>query len=474
MTEAVAGRSSTEPANPLGSRWIALALLAGAQLMLVLDVTVVSVALPDIGRSLHLSRGELPWTMTTYTTCFGGLILLGGRIADVAGPRRTTLVGLVVFTASSLICGLAGDAATLLVGRALQGVGAAIMSPAALATVMVMFPGPARTRAVAVWSSISGVGSALGVVLGGVLTSAAGWRWVFTINVPIGALLLVAIPAVTVERTQRSAGRQSVDATGAALVTAGTGAIIYSLVNAGPHGWSAPATVVSLLIGSCLWAVLALVERRAAAPLLSIQLLTRRPSLAGSFLMLVGTGLLVGGFFLGSFALQHRDGYSAVHVGLMFLPVAVATVAGAHLAGRLLARLDARSMAVAGLATATGGYLVPATVAGPAATAIGLTVAALGIGAVFVTAFTAALADAPDREAGLRSALVNTFHELGGAAGIAVLSTAAGSALVAVHPTSTGFETAFRAGAVAAGAGVAVAALVVPRALRRPTQGHLH
>src|SRR5690242_8253024 len=185
------------PARPTNRRrWAALALLASAQLMLVLDVTVVNVALPDISRALGLSRGQLPWVMTSYTVMFGGLMLLGGRVADLFGPRRLTLIGLAVFTGSSLLCGLSGDASALLVGRALQGVGAAVMSPAALATVTPLFTGTDRGKALGVWSALAGVGSALGVILGGVLTSQAGWRWVFTINVPIGVALLVAIPLV--------------------------------------------------------------------------------------------------------------------------------------------------------------------------------------------------------------------------------------------------------------------------------------
>src|SRR5690349_13663098 len=208
----------------LPSRWVALALLACAQLMLVLDVTVVNVALPDIGVALDLQRGELPWVMTIYTVFFGGLMLLGGRVADLIGARRMTLGGLALFTASSLLCGLFGDAATLLAGRALQGVGAALMSPAALAAVMTLFAGPDRGKALGVWSALAGAGSALGVILGGVLTSEAGWRWVFAINVPIGIALLIAIPLVVPARQQPAATRPGLDVPGAVLVTAGTGA----------------------------------------------------------------------------------------------------------------------------------------------------------------------------------------------------------------------------------------------------------
>jgi len=464
----------TQPTRGMANRWFALALLACAQLMLVLDVTVVNVALPDIGRALGLSRAELPWTMTTYTICFGGLMLLGGRVADVLGARRSTVFGLVLFTGASLLCGLAGGAGTLLAGRALQGVGAALMSPAALATVMTLFTDSARAKAVGVWSSISGVGSALGVVLGGVLTTQAGWRWVFTINVPIGVALLVAIPLVTPNEGSLPARPQSLDAAGALLVTGGTAAMIYGLVNAGTHGWGATSTLVALFVAAALWTSLVFAERRAAAPLLSMPILTRRPSLAGSFLMLVATGLLVGAFFLGSFALQHEYGYSAVRVGVAFLPVAVATVTGAHGASRLLVAVDARAVAVGGLATAVVGYCIAAFTAGAIGTVVGLSVAALGIGAVFVTAFTAALSDAPNHEAGLRSALVNTFHELGGAAGIALLSSAAGNALVLEHPARAAFDSAFRVGAVAGAIGAVLAAVLVPRVHRTAAPGAVH
>src|SRR6266702_206806 len=334
------------PQSYLPSRWVALALLASAQLMLVLDVTVVNVALPDIGAALHLQRGELPWVMTIYTVFFGGLMLLGGRIADLLGARRMTLGGLALFTAASLLCGLSGDAATLLAGRSLQGVGAALMSPAALAAVMTLFTGPARGKALGAWSALAGVGSALGVVLGGVLTSEAGWRWVFTINVPIGAALLIAIPLAVPARPPSEAAERGLDVPGAALVTAGTAAAIYGLINVGSHGWAAASTVLPLVLAVAIWTVFALLERRVRRPLLTVGLLRRRAVLAGRFLMLAATGLLVGGFFLGSFALQHAHDYSALHVGLAFLPVAVATVAGAQTGSQVLTRVNARIVAV--------------------------------------------------------------------------------------------------------------------------------
>jgi MFS family permease len=338
----VSGKRGKAPFVP--SRWVALAVLACAQLMLVLDVTVVNVALPDIGVALHLERGELPWVMTIYTVFFGGLMLLGGRIADLIGARRMTLV----------------------------------------------------------------------------------------------------------------------------LVTAGTAAAIYGLINAGSHGWAAASTVLPLVLAVAVWAVFAVIERRASRPLLAVGLLGRRAVLAGSFLMLAATGLLVGGFFLGSFALQHAHGYSALHVGLVFLPVAVATIAGAQAGTQVLTRISARTVAAGGLALAAAGYALAARWPQPAVMVTGLSIAALGIGATFVTAFTASLTDAAAAEGGLRSALVNTFHELGGAVGVGVLSSAAGAGLVMAHLGSHDFARAFTVGAVGAAVCLAIAAVLVPAVLRKP------
>ena len=450
------------------SPWVALALLASAQLMLVLDVTVVNVALPDIGAALHLHRSELPWVMTIYTLFFGGLMLLGGRVADLFGARRLTLIGLAMFTVSSLLSALSRDAATLLAGRSLQGLSAALMSPAALATVMTLFPGAKRGKALGVWSALAGAGSALGVILGGVLTSEAGWRWVFAINVPIGIALLVAIPLAVPARQQPRTAERGLDLPGAVLVTAGTGAAIYGLINAGSHGWAAASTVSPLVLAAVTWAVFAMVERRVRRPLLTIGLLGRRAVLAGSFLMLAATGLLVGGFFVGSFALQRAHNYSALQVGLAFLPIALALIAGAQTGSRVLARVTTRFVAVTGLALAAAGYAIAAHWPQPAATVTGLSITALGIGATFVTAFTASLTDAEPAEAGLRSALVSTFHELGGAAGVAVLSSAAGAGLVAAHLAGHDFTHAFTVAAICGAVSVVIAAVLVPPVLRKP------
>ena len=343
-----------------------LALLAVAQLMLVLDVTVVNVALPDIGADLDLTSSAIPWVMTSYTLFFGGLMLLGGRLADLFGARRMTLTGLALFTISSLACALSRDEAVLLAGRASQGVGAAIMSPAALATALALFDEQGRAKALGVWSALAGVGSVLGVILGGILTGEVGWRWVFAINLPIGVALLVVLPVIVpASTTAPLVGKTTLDLPGAVLVTAGTGAAIYGLTAAGTHGWHAASTILPLIGAACLWALFAMFERRTRRPLLRVDLLGRRPVLAGSFLMLVATGLLVGGFFLGSFTLQHARGYSALRVGLYFLPIAAATGVGAHVAGRLLIRTNTKVVATTGLALAAGGYAAAADVDRP-------------------------------------------------------------------------------------------------------------
>jgi EmrB/QacA subfamily drug resistance transporter len=460
------------PAGAARRPLLVLSLLATAQLMLVLDVTVVNIALPDIGAELDLGRDAVPWVMTAYTLVFGGLMLLGGRLADLAGPRRMMLTGLAVFTAASLVCALSASAPVLIGGRVAQGLGAALLSPAALALLTATTEGRDRARALGVWGALSGGGTALGVVLGGLLTSSLGWQWIFAINVPIGVLVLVATPLLT-PAPEPVAARGRLDLPGAALVTIATGAVIYGLVNAGSHGWSATSTLLPLAGGVTGWVLFALVERATRSPLLKIGLLRERPVAAGAFLMVIATGLMVGGFFLGSFALQRAHGLSAVQVGLAFLPVAVAVIAGAHTAGRLLARIPARMLAVSGLALAAAGEGVVAAWHNPAAVIVGLAVAALGIGATFVTAFTAALGTADAGMAGLRSAIVNTFHELGGALGVAILSTVVGAALTASHPAVGDFTAAFTIGVIAAAVAALLSIAVVPSVVRGPA-GHGH
>jgi EmrB/QacA subfamily drug resistance transporter len=447
-----------------------VAVLATAQLMLVLDVTVVNVALPRIGADLHLGRTAVTWVMTIYTTLFGGLVLLGGKAADLLGARRVLIAGLALFTVSSLVCALAGNAGTLLTGRAAQGVGAALLSPAALTVLLAQVDERARGRALAVWGSLSAVGTTLGVSVGGVVASGLGWEWIFAINVPIGIFLLIAIPLLTT----RVAGTPAhLDVPGALLVTAGMAFLVYGLVSAGNAGWTAPRTVAGLAVGAALWGGFVLVERRVSRPMLKISLLSEPPIAAGSLLMIVATGLMVGNFFLGSFTLQRAYGSGALAVGLGFLPVAVAVAAGARIAGRLLRRVPARWVATLGLGLAAVGEGGAALEQGRAVLITGLAVAAFGIGTVFVTAFTAGLATAGPQDRGLRSAVISTAHELGGAFGVAGLSSLAGSALAARHPAPGDFSSTFLTAAAVAAVTAVLAAVLVPAVRRNPAPaGH--
>jgi EmrB/QacA subfamily drug resistance transporter len=435
--------------------------LSVAQFMLVLDVTVVNVALPDIGVDLALHRAVLPWVLTAYTLAFGGLMLLGGRAADMFGARRVLLSGLATFVVASLVSGLAADAQMLLAGRVAQGIGAALMSPAALSVVGTTFAGKQRATALGVWAAIGGAGSALGVILGGLLTSGPGWRWVFFINVPTGLTLLALLPILLPANRLHRSGRGPVDVAGALSVTLATGAMIYGLVNAGGHGWSAVSTLVPLAVAVLLYGVFVVVERVAAAPLVPLRVLTRRPVVAGALLMLVATGLLVGAFFLGSFYLQRLHGYSAAGTGLAFLPIALGTIIGAHSGSRAVTKVDRRVLAAGSLAIIAAGCGLAAAAGGPVSLVAGLSVAAIGVGAAMVTAVTAALTAVTPSEAGARSGVVNTFHELGGALGVAVLSTVAASDVTGEIST-TGVSLAFTVGAAVAVAAAPLSTLVVP------------
>jgi EmrB/QacA subfamily drug resistance transporter len=448
-----------------------LALLGAAQFMLILDVTVVAIALPQIGADLGLARDTLTWVVSAYTLMFGGLMLLGGRAADLFGAHRLVLAGLTVFTVASLATGLADSSAMLLGGRIAQGVGAAMLSPAALSVVVVSFQGEERNRALGIWSALGGGGAAIGVLLGGLLTAGPGWPWVFYINVPIGLVslavlsrLLPALPA---------AGRSRLDVPGALLVTAATATAIYALINAGDRGWLTAVTLGPLAAAAVMYATFARWQRTTKAPLMDLQILARRPVAAGTFLILVATALMIAVFFLGSFYLQHRHGYGALRTGLLFLPVAVATMLGANTAGRVIGRLGARPLALAGLGTAAVGMAVPSLWAGPGAMVGGISVAAAGIGATFVVASTTALAQVGQHEAGLASGIVSTFHEFGAALGAAVISSIAGASILGTG--GTGFTRGFAAAAVTAAVAGALAAIVVPTAERSaqavPMQG---
>jgi MFS family permease len=273
-------RDTNEPREPQASadprRWKALAVIALAQFMLILDLTVVNVALPDLGADLDLSRSAFTWTVSIYGLVFGGLLLLGGRLADIFGTRPMILTGLVIFTLASLATGLAQNQTMLLGGRIGQGVGAALLSPAALATITSSFHGVERNKALSVWASLGGVGFAAGVLIGGLLTAGPGWRWVFFINVPVGLILLAAIRAVVPPRHPDRVAR--LDVLGAVTVTAATGLFIYGMINAGDAGWADLGTLLAIAAAIVLYGLFVVVERTVPTPLMDPSLLARRRS----------------------------------------------------------------------------------------------------------------------------------------------------------------------------------------------------
>ncbi|WP_413805550.1 MFS transporter [Streptomyces sp. OE57] len=469
------------PGPPHPRRWLMLALLCMAQFMLIVDVTVINVALPVIEEELSLSPAALTWIVTAYTLCFGSLLLLGGRIGDLFGRRRMFLVGLTVFTAASLMSGLAGSGGTLIAARAAQGVGAALLSPAAMALVTSMFHGPERNRALGVWAAIGGTGAAFGVLLGGLLVSGPGWEWVFFINVPIGSAVLVAVPLLLKGHTaagghgEASAG---VDPLGALTMTAAPALLIYGLVQARSHGFGAPAGWIPLAAALVCAALFVLVERRVAAPLVRLPVFARRPLIGGSLVMLAASGVLISGFFLCSLYLQHVLGLSALRTGLAFLPVALATAVGAHLGSQAVGRLGWRVTAATGFVLGGIGAVLLSGVRrdGDVWTDVlpGFFLLALGLGAGFVCATTSAMNGIEHQDAGLASGLVNTFHELGSALGIAVVAAVAGGSLEGgggAVPSADGFSHAFTACAVISAAAALIGVTLLPRGRPDPSQG---
>ncbi|MFI7190040.1 MFS transporter [Nocardia nova] len=442
-------------------RWRILAFLGVAQLMLILDITVVAIALPHIESDLGLGRDAVTWTVSAYTLTFGGLMLLGGRLADMLGAKRIVVTGLLVFTTASLVTGLAGSSAVLLGGRIGQGIGAALLSPAALSLVVSLFNGEERNKALGIWSALGGGGAALGVLLGGLLTAGPGWPWVFFINVPFGLVILVVLTGM-LPKQRASTSVAHLDVVGAVLATGSTAVLIYALITAGDHGWLSATTGWLVLLAVIGYIAFTARQKTARSPLMNLALLGRRAVATGAFLIAMATALMIAVFFLGTFYFQSARGYGALHTGLLFLPVALATMVGANLAGRVIARAGARTVAVAGLAVAAVGMAVPAVSMNPITVAVGVSVTAAGTGVLFVVASATALGQVDPAEAGIASGIVSTFHEFGASLGAAVISSVAAASLLG--DTLTGFTHGFTLAAVAAGAGGLVAAALTPGA----------
>lgn len=443
---------------------VTLVLLCAAQFLLILDISVANVALPTIGAELEMGRGALTWVLTGYVVLFGGLMVLGGRLADVFGAKRMLLIGLAVFTAGSLVAGLADSAAWLLAGRAVQGIGAALTSPSALALVTTSFAGALRTRALAVWAGVGASGAVAGVLIGGLLVGGPGWRWAFLGTVPLAAAILILFARV-VRSSDGARPRPRIDVVGAILVTGSTAALVAALAGTGPSVWLAVAAAIG-------FTAFALVERAHPEPLVDFAAL-RTPSVrAGLVLMLVASALMAGNFLLGSFYLQQLEEWDALTTGAAFMPSAIATVLGAHAGGHLIQHHGPRVAAATGLSAVVVGAIAAGLWLSPVTAIAGLTVGGLGLGATFVSATTTALAHADQRSTGVLSGVVNSFHEIGAALGVAVLSAIAlGQSATETGGVPAGFSAAWFAAAGLAGVTALVALVLVP-AGRLAHSGH--
>jgi EmrB/QacA subfamily drug resistance transporter len=440
--------------------------------MLVIDVTVVNVALPSIGTSLGLDRASLTWAVTAYTLFFGSMLLLGGRLADSFGRRRVFLAGLATFMAASLASGLSPDGTWLVAARAGQGIGAALMSPAALSIVTTLFSGPERTKALGVWSAVGGSGAAIGVALGGILTSGPGWQWIFLVNIPVG--IAVAAGVLRFVAPTRAESRPLVDVAGAVAATVTFGALLFGLINAGDAGWGDASVLVPLAVALVAGGAFVAIERAVRAPLVRLGAIVAQPLAGGLTVLLAAAGLLAGGFFLTSLYLQRELGLTALETGVVFVPVALAIIVGAQAAAHAVGRLGARTVGSIGFGLAAVGLLLMARIPpdGNVLTDVlpGFATAAAGLGAMFVIGTTTAFGGMAHEDAGLVSGLVNTAHELGFALGVAVISTiAAGS--VAAAGSIGGFRDAFTVAGVVALALAVLAQRALPGG-REQVVGH--
>lgn len=445
--------------------WAVVGLLCAAQFMLILDITVVNVALPSIQAGIGIAAADLQWVVTAYTLAFGGLIVLGGRAADLYGRRRVFLTGLAAFTAASLAAAAASSGPMLIAARATQGVAAALLSPAALSLITTLFrEGPQRHRALAAWAAVAASGGAVGVLLGGVLTQWFGWQAIFLINVPVG--LAVGAAARWLVPAARPQRRGRLDVAGALLATGSLLALIYGLVGTGDAGWLSTRTLGLFGLAAAGLVAFVAVERRHPEPLVVLSIFRRRPTVVALVLFVFGMGTVFSGFYYSSLYLQQVLGHSALRTGIEFLPIAVAILAAAHLGGHLISRLGAKPVIATGLALASAGALLLSGVspAGGYLTQVLPGFLALGFGGglaaagVMITAMSGA---GPD-DAGAVSGLTTTAHELSVALVLPVLATVAAASLDGTGPTA-GIAAAFRTAAVIAGAGVVLAAVGLRR-----------
>jgi EmrB/QacA subfamily drug resistance transporter len=472
---ASAGRGAAS--NP----WLVLVLVGLAQFMVVLDATIVNVALPSIQRGLNMTSTNLQWIVNAYTLAFGGFLLLGGRAADLFGRKRLFLIGVAVFSAASLLNGLATTSLMLIVGRTLQGFGGALVAPAALSILTTTFEeGRERTRALAVWSAVAVGGGAVGLLLGGILTDLVSWQWVFFVNVPVGAIALLLSWRYVPESRAEGINR-SIDYWGAIAVTGGLLVLVYAIVNAQSAGWLSGETLGLGAAGIAMLGAFILIELRHSSPLVRLGLLRTRSLAAADLVMLLVAAGMFGMFYFASLYVQQVLGFTPLQAGLAFLPVTFGIIFGAALSQRLIARFGVRATAMGGMALAAVGLLVLSRIPvnGNFFSDLlpGLMLMSVGMGFTFVPITLIATTNVEPSDSGLASGLLNSAQQVGGALGLAILATLAAdrsSGLLSnlghapapgdrVSALVSGFQLAFLVAAMLIASGVVLMGLMVRR-----------
>src|SRR5437762_11203434 len=458
-------------------RWLALAVIVAAQFMVVLDVAIVNVALPSIKTDLHFNQENLQWVITAYSILFGGALLLGGRLADLLGRRRLFVVGLVIFTVSSLLDGLAWSEGSLIAFRSLQGLGAALLSPAALSILTTTFrEWRQRNLALGIWGAASGSGGAAGVLLGGALTSALSWSWIFFINIPVG-IAVVALSPLLLKESRAELQHRNFDFAGAASITGGLMLLVYAMTRATQHGWATGTTVALLATSAALIGSFFIIEARSKAPLLPLRIFRLRTLAASN-----ASGLLMGGaifsqFFLLTLYMQEVLHYSAIKTGVAYIGLTLTIIAFSAVAQALVTRVGIRRILPTGLALSTAALVLMARlpVHGHYFSDLfpAFMLSGLGLALAFVPMSIGALTGVKQADAGIASGLINTTQQIGGAIGVAVATTIAttftahyvdshaGSTAFSAPALTHGFQMAFYVLAALAGAGAVLAAVML-------------
>jgi EmrB/QacA subfamily drug resistance transporter len=450
------------------NRWLVLVLVCIAQFMVILDATIVNVALPSIQHGLHFSATSLQWIVNAYALVFGGFLLLGGRASDLLGRQRLFIAGVVVFTAASLINGLATSSGVLIAGRALQGLGAALVSPAALSIVTTTFAeGKERTKALGVWSAIAAGGGAVGLIVGGLLTETLSWRWIFFVNLPIGiAAALLSLRFIPNSKPDERP--ETADVAGAVTVTGGLLVLVYAIVKAQVYGWGSSKTIGLFALAAVLLASFVIIELRSKAPLIRLGIFRMRSLTSSNISMLLVASGIFSMFYFASIYLQEVVGYGPLKAGFAFLPFTFGIVIGAGVAQPLISRIGIRATTAIGLSLGTIGLALftQVTTQGVYFSEVfpGIAVMSIGMGLTFVPLTLLATTNVANEDAGLASGIFNTSQQIGGALGLAILSTLAasrtshltGQGVSRPEALTRGFHVAFAVGAMFLAAGLVV------------------